>query len=243
MYRIALFIVIILGILSCEDKMDCETEFDTPFVAEVGEEYCFPDGAVLLISEFSTSYCPCNASCVWQGETVVLGSWIDASGKATALMIHEVLKDQNLPWIQIHDIGLNEACEPTVQTLELIITDPNEVLQCDELVQINDDAYDKGPKDFINIVDASLEGDCLTIFYSASGCSGDSWEVNLYDSGAVAESEPEQRYLRLSMMNPEACLAVFTKERSFDISDLQIENNGVLILNLLDSEESLRYKY
>ncbi len=243
MLRISLYLLVILGILSCGDKMDCDTEYDTPFVAEVGEEYCFPDGSLFLISGFNYSYCPCDAVCVWQGETVVIGNWTDSEGVTTELMIHEILKDQNLSWTAIHDITLNEACEPEVSTLELIFSEPSESTQCDEEAQIDSEAYDKGSKDFIKIIDASLEGDCLTISYSASGCSGDSWEVNLYDSGAVAESEPEQRYLRLSMKNPELCLAVFIKERSFNISDLQIENNGVLLLNLQDYEGVLRYEY
>jgi len=232
-----------MGLNSCSDSLDCETEFDTPFSVTKGEEYCFPDGSTLLVTEFSSSYCPCDANCFWQGETVVIGNWTDSDGKTSTIMVHEVLKDQNVSWAEIHNIELDGACEPTPTDIELIITDPSIAMQCDEATQIDEDAYDNGPKDFVNIMEATIDGDCLTITYSASGCSGDSWEVNLFDSGAVAESEPEQRYLRLSMTNPEACLAVFTKSRSFDISNLQIENNGTLILNIVDFEESIRYEY
>jgi len=243
MLRVTLIVLLFSVFFACGDKLDCDTAFDTPFTVEVGEEYCFPDGSTLLITEITSSYCPCNAQCVWQGETVVIGSWTDSESKVIALLIHEILKDQNEAWTSIHGIALTRACEPRVVNLELIINDPSLEPLCDESTSINEALYNDGPKDFIDIKDASITGDCLTISYSASGCSGDSWEVNLYDSGKVAESEPEQRYLRLSMMNPEACLAVFEKERTFDISNLQIENNGTLILHLEDYEESLRYTY
>ena len=224
--------------------MDCEeVVYDMPFEAEIGGEYCFTDGSTLFITEFNVSYCPCDAQCVWQGETAVVGKWTDAEGAESTLIIHEELRDQNKSWTQIHDIALDKSCTPEVVSLELLISDPSLARICDDEVEIDEEGYDKGPKDFITIIGASITDDCLTISYSASGCSGEGWEVNLYDSGSVAESSPEQRYLRLSLKNPEECLAVFTKETSFDISNLQIENNGILILNLKDYEESLRYEY
>lgn len=243
MLRIVLLAFLVSTLFACGDKMDCDTAFDVPFIAEVGEEYCFPDGSTLLISEITSSYCPCDAVCAWQGETVVIGTWTHITLEMSEFIILEVLEDQNAPWASISNIDISEDCEPEVINVELIIKDPSTTVICDESTSIDEELYSEGPKDFIKITNAFIIGNCLTIAYSASGCSGDSWEVNLYDSGSVAESEPEQRYLRLSMQNPEACLAVFEKERSFDISNLQIENNGTLILNLLDYEESLRYEY
>ena len=114
---------------------------------------------------------------------------------------------------------------------------------CGDKVVINEDLYQNGDADFINIISVELMEDCLTIQYAASGCSGDSWELALYDSGAIAESLPEQRFIRLALNNPEACLAVFEREISFDISDLRISGSAELILNLDNYESVLNYRY
>lgn len=111
---------------------------------------------------------------------------------------------------------------------------------CQSTVLISAEAYENGADDPITIISMNLDGDCLTIEYGASGCSGDSWVVQFIDSGAVAESEPPQRYLRLSLDNPEACLAYFTKTTSFDISSLKIDD-GPIILNIANNEESITY--
>ena len=114
---------------------------------------------------------------------------------------------------------------------------------CDDTMIIDEQSYINTSGDFMTIISAEIMDDCLLINYSASGCSGDNWELSLIGSDAIAESLPEQRYIKLSLENPEACLAIFTKETSFNISLLQIENDGVLILNLEAYDEALRYTY
>ena len=85
-----------------------------------------------------------------------------------------------------------------------------------------------------------INEDCLKIVFSSSGCSGDSWELQLIDANEIAESNPVQRSLKLSIVNTEVCLAVITKELTFDISQLQTVDNQIL-LNI--SNNQILYEY
>lgn len=46
--------------------------------------------------------------------------------------------------------------------------------------------------DDYQIVDASVEGRCLSVTISATGCSSEAWRVGLHTTGEVAESSPTQ---------------------------------------------------
>lgn len=84
--------------------------------------------------------------------------------------------------------------------------------------------------------------DCLEVQIQSSGCSGDTWKVELIDSGNVAESNPEQRYLKISFTNTELCDAVISKSFSFDLSPLRISSPSIL-LNLTLWDEQIPYTY
>jgi len=113
---------------------------------------------------------------------------------------------------------------------------------CDQKVIINKGQYKNGPSDQLTIQSAEITGDCLTIRFGASGCDGKTWEVKLIDSGEVLYSDPPQRNIRLSLRNKEMCEAYLTREISFDISDLQVNGNK-LLLNLSNSETQIAYSY
>lgn len=114
---------------------------------------------------------------------------------------------------------------------------------CGDKVVINEDQYQSAESDLVNIISAEITDDCLTIQFAASGCDGETWGLTLYDSGAIAESSPEQRYIRLVLDNSEECDAVFEKEVNFDIAALRISNDGVLILNLDTYDTAVNYRY
>jgi len=96
---------------------------------------------------------------------------------------------------------------------------------CDQQVIISEEEYKNAPDSPLTISDMKITENCLKIKFSASGCSGNTWVAKLIDTGMVAESNPCQRTLRLSLDNKEMCEAYITKEISFDIEDLQIEGN------------------
>ncbi len=82
----------------------------------------------------------------------------------------------------------------------------------------------------------------MEIEIQAGGCGGISWKVDLIDAGSVAESNPEQRKLKISLENKEVCLAIVNKTYTFDLRPVRTANNAVL-LNLELWEEPILYEY
>ncbi|WP_204346784.1 hypothetical protein [Psychroserpens algicola] len=122
--------------------------------------------------------------------------------------------------------------------------DDDEVQEpCGQMVVVDSGFYDSAESGFYDLISAEIEDNCLNINISASGCDGSTWSMVLVDSGAVAESSPEQRFLKFVFTNQEVCLAVFTQERSFDLSTLQIDGSHEIILNIEDFPEPLTYTY
>lgn len=120
--------------------------------------------------------------------------------------------------------------------------DDNDFSVCENQVIVSADEYVSAPDDLLTIINAQISGDCLKIKYGSSGCDGSTWELKLIDSGIILESSPPQRNLRLSIKNDELCDAYFEKEISFDISNLQVSGNQVL-LNLTNSGDQFSYNY
>ncbi len=85
--------------------------------------------------------------------------------------------------------------------------------------------YNSTSSSFYTIKDVSASGNCLTITISASGCSGDRWQAELYFSEQTPESSPIQRFSKLSLITNEACLAVFEKSFTFNIGNMRSEND------------------
>jgi len=123
------------------------------------------------------------------------------------------------------------------------LIDQPPISTCDDQVSIDEQRYQDDSSSLFNLISLNIEGDCMKVSFSASGCNSNSWKMDLVASDAIAESLPEQRYLKLSLENLEACLAVFTRDISFDLSSLQIQNDGALILNLEGFEGNLTYEY
>jgi len=120
--------------------------------------------------------------------------------------------------------------------------DNNTSVPCGQYAIISNSEYSSAPTDFLIINSLSITGECFTINFSASGCSGDTWEVKLIDSGAIMESYPLQRNLILSLKNEEECEAFITKEMTFDISNLQVDDNPIL-LNITNTDDQILYEY
>jgi len=114
--------------------------------------------------------------------------------------------------------------------------------ECDDCVTISKQRYEQAITNNYELNEVKLNGDCLEITFSASGCSGSSWETDLIDMGAIAESFPVQRFVRLSLTDEELCEAWITKTVSFNISPLQVEQDR-LYLNFDGWEGQILYKY
>lgn len=120
----------------------------------------------------------------------------------------------------------------------------NEVqVPCGQTVVVDSGFYETAESDMYEIVDVHIEENCLIVNLSASGCDGTTWSLVLVDSGNVAESLPEQRYLKLVFSNAEECDAVVSQERSFDLTAIRIIGSNEIILNIEGLDESLNYMY
>lgn len=139
--------------------------------------------------------------------------------------------------VGVFDIAENECKKIFVDYWQIF----NKENDCDQEVIISEDEYKNAPDSPVSINEMKIVGNCLKIKFSASGCDGNSWVVKLIDMGAVAESNPSQRTLRLSLDNKEMCKALITREISFDIENLQIEGAKKIQLNILG--KSILYEY
>lgn len=72
------------------------------------------------------------------------------------------------------------------------------------------------------ITNAVINGNCIDISISSSGCSGSTWVTELVDSGGLVETNPPMRLIRLKLTNNELCSAVISKTVSFNISNLKL---------------------
>ncbi len=114
---------------------------------------------------------------------------------------------------------------------------------CDFISVIDKTQYDNLDTANFKFINVEIVDDCIIIKIGASGCSGDNWGFNLVDSGVVAESSPEQRYLKFELVNDEACLAYFERTISFDLLPLQVNGSNEIILHIENVDSSLNYKY
>lgn len=122
--------------------------------------------------------------------------------------------------------------------------DENENLNnCDLETIVSAEQYANEPSDQLSINTLEINGDCLKISFGATGCDGNSWIVQLIDSEQIMESNPAQRNLRLILDNNEACTAVPTKTLTFDISELQIQDDNKVNLNITNSDDQILYEY
>jgi len=109
-----------------------------------------------------------------------------------------------------------------------------------ESVIIDSNLYNQSESNNYSITNVQLNGNNLTIRISSSGCSSDSWKAILIDANEILESYPVQRKIKLSLENNEACLAVFEKEFTFDISSLK-EDYDTVLLNLKGWDTQINY--
>ena len=115
---------------------------------------------------------------------------------------------------------------------------------CDKQAQV---VSDTNFQDIITanymITNVVLNGDCLSVTISSSGCSGETWDVELISSNSILESFPVQRLVKIELDNPEVCLAIVQKTVSFDLAPFQVDGQNQVILNIDGWNETINYQY
>ncbi|WP_179321200.1 hypothetical protein [Winogradskyella helgolandensis] len=121
--------------------------------------------------------------------------------------------------------------------------DDTVVIPCGLEVITDSTTYESSETSYFGVLNVSLNNDCLMVHITSSGCDASSWELTLIDSENIAESMPPQRYMKLTLYNNEACLAVFEKEETFDLTSLQVEGTNEVVLNIEGLPDSVLYTY
>lgn len=129
--------------------------------------------------------------------------------------------------------------------------DPVEVQKtsnCDQFTIIDPANYASIPTSSypqgVSIQQISIIGDCFKIQYSSSGCSANTWVVNLYSDGALDTSTtPATRKVKFSLVNNEMCLAQFQREKSFDIENLRAPGANSVQIKLENNSQTITYNY
>ena len=103
--------------------------------------------------------------------------------------------------------------------------------------------YNSVPNTFFTLSNAVIFDNCLSFDLSASGCSGDSWKVNVIDAQTIAYTNPITKNLRIEFVNNEPCMAVFSKTYFFDLRPLQQNSDTLINLYIENRGVSLLYKY
>lgn len=134
---------------------------------------------------------------------------------------------------------------PILLIILIIISCTQEETQstCDQTVLIDSYAYNNNESSFFTINNIEIIDNCLFINFGASGCDANSWQVKLIDSESILESFPVQRNLIFSLENNELCLAYITKDISFDISSLQLNDQSSVLINIENGENDFQILY
>jgi len=137
------------------------------------------------------------------------------------------------------------GCGRTIQASDENGEEPQTVSTCGKDVIVDATQFENAPNDQVAIVDLKIEGNCLKIKFTSSGCDGSKWKVELIGWGNYDKSLPPQTTMRLSLDNQEDCLAVITKEVSFNLEPLmeyfQHHSTNSIVLNI--SGKSILYEF
>ncbi len=113
---------------------------------------------------------------------------------------------------------------------------------CSTPTIVDADLYKDAPDDYFEMLNATIDGDCLFLrIRFGGGC--DVLDAKLLDSGDIAESLPVQRTLRLSLTDNDFCKALVTENLTFNLSDIRTPTENKILLNLDRWSEQLEYSY
>ena len=114
---------------------------------------------------------------------------------------------------------------------------------CNELAVVNEVKYNQTTTTNYTITKVVLNGDCLEVTVSSSGCDPNNWDMNMIASENVMESFPVQRNAKIQLVNNEACSAVFQKTVSFDLIPLRVQGQSQVQIHLQSWSTTIMYQY
>ena len=117
------------------------------------------------------------------------------------------------------------------------------ITSCNKMAIVDTNRFNQTPTTNYTITNVVLNGDCLKVTISSSGCDPNNWDMNFIASENVMESFPVQRSAKVQLVNDEACLAVFQKTMSFDLIPLRVQGQNQVQIHLQGWSTSIMYQY
>lgn len=114
---------------------------------------------------------------------------------------------------------------------------------CNKFSVIDETKYQQTNTSNYTITNVVINGDCLEITVSASGCNPNNWNMNFIASENVVETLPIQWYTKVELINNETCQAVFQKTVSFDLTPLKDDGQNQVQINIEGWNSSIMYQY
>ena len=114
---------------------------------------------------------------------------------------------------------------------------------CNEFSIIDETKYNQTNNNNYTITNVVLNGDCLKITVSSSGCNPNNWDMNFVASEVVVQTLPNQWNAKVELINNEACQAVFQKTVSFDLTPFQITGQDQVQIKIQGWNTSIMYQY
>ena len=114
---------------------------------------------------------------------------------------------------------------------------------CDKNAVVDEIKYDETSIDNYGIDNVVLNGNCLEITITSSGCNPNNWDMNLFVVPSIATVYPPLFNAKVELINNELCLAVFQKTVSFDLTPLQRSGTNQIQLDIVGWNTSIIYQY
>lgn len=114
---------------------------------------------------------------------------------------------------------------------------------CNEFSIIDETKYNQTNTNNYTITNVVLNGNCLEITVSSSGCNPNNWDMNFVASEVVVETLPNQWNAKVELINNEACQAVFQKTVSFDLTPLKDAGKNQVQIKIQGWNTSIMYQY
>lgn len=114
---------------------------------------------------------------------------------------------------------------------------------CNEFSIIDETKYNQTNTNNYTITNVVLNGNCLEITVSSSGCNPNNWDMNFVASEVVVETLPNMWYAKVELINNEDCQAVFQKTVSFDLTPFKITGQNQVLINIQGWNTNIMYQY
>lgn len=114
---------------------------------------------------------------------------------------------------------------------------------CDKIAVEDAVKFSQTATNNYTLTNVVLNGDCLEITISSSGCNPDNWDMNLIGVASLTNIYPPLFHAKVELINSEACQAVFQKTHLFDLTPFQINGQNKIQIQIEGWNNNIVYQY